>query len=100
MNSIKVTPDELRAGAGKVDNEAAQYHSLYTNLLADVQTMTTTDWTGEDATTFYNQVEGFRSDFDKMRDLMKDYASFLRIAADNYQNTQEEVKRQAQSLAN
>ncbi len=100
MDKIRVTPDELRIGARKVDNEAAHYHSLYTNLLADVQTMTATDWTGEDATTFYNQVEGFRNDFDKMKELMCDYANFLRIAADNYQNTQEEVKRQAQSLAN
>lgn len=100
MDKIRVTPDELRRGARAVDNEASQYHSLYTNLLADVQTMTATDWTGEDATAFYNQVEGFRSDFDKMKELMSDYADFLRIAADNYQNTQEEVKRQAQSLAN
>lgn len=100
MNSIKVTPDSLRTGARKVDTEATQYHKLYTNLLTDVQTMTSSDWTGEDATAFYNQVEGFRSDFDKMKELMNDYANFLRIAADNYQNTQEEVKRQAQSLAN
>lgn len=100
MDKIKVTPEQLRAGARKVDAEAAQYHNYYTKLLSDVQTMTTTDWTGEDATTFYNQVEGFRADFDKMKNLMIDYANFLRIAADNYQNTQEEVKRQAQSLAN
>lgn len=100
MDKIKVTPDELRTKAGEVDAKADIYHNLYNGLLADVQLMTSSDWTGEDATAFYNQVEGFRSDFDKMQGLMKDYAGFLRIAADNYQNTQEEVKRQAQSLAN
>lgn len=98
MESIKVTPENLIAKAGQVDSEASKYYSEYRGLLSDVQTLTGTDWTGEDAKEFREKVEGFEPDFNKMKELMNEYANFLREAAKNYQNTQENVRATIKSL--
>lgn len=91
MESIKVTPENLRAQAAKVDEEAQKYYSEYRGLLTDVDTLTSSDYKGEDADAFRNKVNNFEPDFNKMKELMNEYASFLRQAADNYQSTQENV---------
>lgn len=98
MDSILVTPENLKKKAAEVDNKAADYFKEYQKLLADVQSFTSTDWTGEDATAFREKVEGFEPDFSKMKTLMEEYASFLRQAATNYENTQSNVKNSIASL--
>lgn len=97
MDSIKVTPENLRTQAGKVDQEATDYFNEYNSLLRDVELLTSTDYTGEDANEFLQKVRGFEPDFSKMKNLMNEYASFLRQSADNYQNTQENVKNMIKS---
>lgn len=98
MDSIRVTPENLRSQAAKVDDEAQRYYNEYHGLLQDVGTLTSSDWTGEDANEFRKKVENFEPDFNKMKELMNEYADFLRQAASNYQNTQENVKNTIRSL--
>ncbi len=98
MNSITVTPENLIRQAGKVDEEAERYYNEYQSLLADVSALTSTDWKGEDATLFKQKVEDFEPDFNKMKELMQEYAAFLRQAAKNYQDTQSNVKASINSL--
>lgn len=98
MESIKVTPENLIAKAGQVDSEAREYYNEYRGLLSDVESLTGSDWTGEDANKFREKVEGFEPDFNKMKKLMNEYAIFLREAAKNYQNTQENVIASIKSL--
>lgn len=100
MNSITVTTQSLRNKANEVDAKAAEYLSHYESLLDDVNTLTTSDWQGEDATAFRNQVEGFREDFQKMRELMEDYAVFLREAASKYDDVQENMINTIKGLQN
>lgn len=92
MESILVTPENLNAKAGEVDGKASEYYSKYQALLADVQSLTSTDWTGEDATAFLQKVQDFEPDFMKMKQLMEEYASFLRQASSNYTTTQSNIK--------
>lgn len=98
MESIKVDTQELRNAASKVDNIAASYEQAYVNMINNVATFTSTDWTGDDATAFKNKVEDFRDDLDRMKKLMNEYASTLRTFAKNYEDTQEQVKQKNQSL--
>ncbi len=98
MESIKVTPEQLIEKAGQVDSKASEYYNEYRGLLSDVESLTGSDWTGEDANAFREKVEGFEPDFNKMKELMNEYASFLREAAKNYQNTQENVIASVKSL--
>lgn len=98
MEYIRVTPETLRAQAAKVDQEAQNYYSEYQGLLRDVDEFTATDYKGADAEAFKNKVYNFEPDFNKMKELMNEYASFLRQAADNYDNTQENVINTINSL--
>lgn len=97
MESIKVTPENLRTQASKVDQEAQNYFSEYQGLLKDVEAFTSTDYRGDDANEFRQKVHNFEPDFNKMKELMNEYATFLRQAADNYQNTQDNVKNMIKS---
>lgn len=98
MQSITVTPETLESQAGKVDQKASDYYNDYVKLLTEVRDMTSTDWKGEDAMAFKTKVEAFEADFKKMKSLMDEYASYLRQAAKNYRDTQENVKSNISSL--
>ena len=98
MESISVDTQEVRTVAGQVDEIAANYESTYNNLLNNVSTFTSTDWTGDDADAFRNKVEGFRDDLERMKGLMNEYASALRMFAQNYEDTQNRIKQQSQGL--
>lgn len=98
MASITVTPENLIEKAGQVNRQADKYYNEYTNLLKDVQTLTADDWTGDDAEAFKEKVEGFRLDFEKMKELMNEYARFLKEAAESYQNTQRNAINTINSL--
>lgn len=92
MQSITVTPETLESQAGKVDQKAIDYFNDYMKLLNEVRDMTSIDWKGEDATAFKAKVEAFEADFKKMKQLMDEYAAYLRQAAKNYRETQINVK--------
>lgn len=98
MDSTKVTPEILRKQAAKVDEEADRYYDEYHSLIGDVGEMTTTDWTGDDANEFRDKVGNFEPDFNKMKELMNDYANYLRQAADNYDNRQETTRSAIRGL--
>jgi WXG100 family type VII secretion target len=100
MTSIQVTPDNLRTQAAKVDQLATEYNDQYTTLLNEVDGFTSTDWKGSDATAFRDQVQGFKDDFVKMKELMNDYARFMRDSAQLYEDTQKDIINQAKGLQN
>ncbi len=92
MDSILVTPEDLQKKATDVDNKAADYYNEYQKLLNEVRDFTSSDYQGEDAKAFCLKVEGFEPEFGKMKELMNQYAQFLRDAAQNYLNAQENAK--------
>ena len=98
MESIKVTTENLVAQAVKVESEAADYLAKYNQLLADVDSLTSTDFTGDDANAFRTKVRGFEPEFKKMKELMEAYAQHLRDAAKTYENTQADVKGRINGL--
>lgn len=99
MQSITVTPEILDSQAAKVDQKASEYYNHYTRLLADVKNMTSSDWKGDDANAFRDKVEAFEPDFKNMKNLMDDYASYLRQAAKNYRDTQKNVTDSISALS-
>lgn len=100
MESIQVTTGELYSAAQTIDTKADFYETTYQNLLRKVDSFTTSDFKGDDADAFRNQVNGFNDDFVKMKALMNEYAAALRDFAKNYEGTQRNVKNQAQGLQN
>lgn len=98
MESILVTPENLDSQAKKVDSKASEYYQTYTDLVNEVRRFTDSEWQGEDAKEFCRKVEDFENDFKNMKELMEEYASFLRQAATNYRNTQDNVRNTIKGL--
>ncbi len=98
QGKIIVDSTRLDSTASQVDHLADDYEGEYKALFTTVQEMQSA-WAGEDNTAFTNQIEGFRDDFERMTKLMRDYAAYLRKAAQAYLDTQDNVARQAQTLS-
>ena len=98
MESIQVTPANLRKAAGEVETLAGTYKKQYGELFGLVETFTTTDYQGKDAREFCAKVKDFEDDFMKMKNRMDDYAQFLKKAADEYERNQENLRSQIASL--
>ncbi|MCM1191146.1 MAG: WXG100 family type VII secretion target [Butyrivibrio sp.] len=98
MDSIQVTPAKLRGAAEEVEMLAVEYSKQYEQLFELVETFTSTDYQGKDAKEFCAKVKDFKDDFVKMKNLMDEYAQFLKTAADDYEKNQENLSSQIASL--
>lgn len=98
-NKIVVNPTELRNTASKIDSMSDEYQKLYNDLYNEVGNMSAV-WRGEDNIAFTSQIEGFRDDFEKMSQLMKEYSQFLKTAAQTYEKAQDETVAAARRLQN
>lgn len=97
--TIQVTPEQLESTAGKIEGLAAEYKTQYEQMYSETNAMGST-WSGKDNTAFVDQIAGFKNDFEKMHNLMLQYADFLRKSAKNYRETQDTVVREARKLVN
>ena len=95
---IVVDTSRLDSTAAQVDKLADAYEGEYIALFGTVKEMQTA-WAGEDNTAFTTQIEGFRDDFQRMTQLMRDYAAYLRKAAAAYRETQDNIASQAKTLS-
>lgn len=97
--NILVTPEQLETAASKIETTAQDYQAQYNALYSKTDALAST-WQGEDNAAFVNQIAGFKDDFQKMYNLMMQYAEFLRVSAKAYRTTQEQVIAQAKNLVN
>ena len=95
---IVVETARLDQTAARVEELAGTYNSTYMKLFQTVQEMQSA-WSGEDNVAFTNQIEGFRDDFQRMEQLMKDYAAYIRKVAASYRDTQDSVTASAKTLS-
>ncbi len=94
---IIVETTQLDTAAGKVEELATNYFEEYTKLY-ELVTELQNAWAGADNTAYTNQINEFKDDFQRMKNLMDDYAQFLRETAAKYRSVQEEIKTGAQKL--
>ena len=98
LGLITVETERLDQVAGQVEGYADDYLKAYNELFTIVKDMKEA-WDGKDNVAYTNQIEGFRNDFQKMEQLMRDYAEYLRKCAKTYRDTQENIARSAGSLS-
>lgn len=96
---IKVDPAKLRSASSEIKTQAADYQRYYEQLFTIVTNLQQ-GWQGKDNLAFTEQIKGFEDDFRKMKSLMNQYAEYLSITADNYQNTQDDRVVQVRKLTN
>lgn len=100
-NSIRYTE-----GTETVVNIASQITSLgddffreYTQLYNMVETDLAACWKGEDAEAFKTKVEGEKHFFESMRDVINEYATFLRNTANAHDARMYDSKEQVSSCS-
>ena len=98
QGKIIVETSRLDSTARQVDDLANDYEREYQALFGTVGDLQNA-WSGEDNVAFTTQIEGFRDDFQRMTRLMRDYADYLRKAADSYRKTQENLAAKAKTLS-
>ena len=98
--------NSIRYGEGTetVVNTSAQISSLgddffreYTSLYNLVENELANCWKGEDSEAFKQKVNEMKHYFDSMRDVITEYATFLRNTANAHDARMEDSKSQVQS---
>lgn len=95
---ISVETAQLDSTATQIDGLADSYNSSYTTLFNTVQELRNA-WEGRDNVAFTSQIEGFRDDFQRMEQLMREYSAFLKKSANAYRETQSNIENSARMLS-
>ena len=96
---IVVDPAKLESAARQMEQQTAEYTKIYNQLFSEVDGMGKA-WQGTDNIAFVTQIKGFMDDFEQMKKLMNDYATFLKNSATAYNKTQSEIVTKAKGLTN
>ena len=94
---IHVDMIQVMTNAAYISQQAQQYAGVYGNIYQLLDEMGTI-WQGKDYDAFAQQLVAFRKDFDRMKQVLEDYAAYLRESASIYRRLQEECMTMAGRL--
>ncbi|MDR1638963.1 MAG: WXG100 family type VII secretion target [Clostridiales bacterium] len=92
-----VTPELLRQTASQCEAQRARYHSIYTKVLGEANTLNPF-FKGRAHDAFVRRLQAFENDFRLMEELLFKYVTFLKESARNYDVTDENVAAGANKL--
>lgn len=95
---IDIKPDRLRSIAQQMDSHTEEYGKIVTEMYGHVTEMEPF-FKGQDSNTFHTQIEGFRPRLNSLKELMQDYARFLRDAAQLMEERQVDIVGKFQGLS-
>ena len=96
-DKLSVTYAQLEAASNKVESKANDYRAAYTRLYGRVDSLST-GMAGDDHKAFVEQINGFKDDFQRMEQLMHEYAEYLKKAAITLRETEERLAAEARNL--
>ena len=73
----------LTGTAKTIEAQAREYQQLYTQLYQAVDSMNSA-WQGKDNVAFTTQIKGFKDDFERMKQLLLDFAELIKFANTEY----------------
>ncbi len=94
---IEVETSRLDGVSKEVDALADRYAAEFKKLLTTADSVKAV-YDGEDSAAFITQIRGFEDDFQKMTQLMHQYAAYLKSTAQTYRDTQDSVMGEAKTL--
>lgn len=95
---ITVNYEELAQGAGYLHQQSEEYHQMVHQIYSRMQQMQGI-WQGSDHQAFISQLEQFRPQLEKLRDVIEAYSQYLFKSASLYQQVQQDRIAKARSLA-
>lgn len=87
---FKVEPQTLRESKTRIEAMKDEYNGEITKLYNEVEGLVT-NWKGTSSTTFNTQLLGLREDFNKLGELMMNYATVLENASKTYSQTDDSL---------
>lgn len=97
MAKTVVNPKILMDTSREIEGKASEYRSSYQQFYNEVENLKT-KWKGDAVAKAAEQFGRFEDDFDRMYDLMMDYADYLRNAANAYDQANEKIIGEAAAL--
>ena len=94
---INVDMNQLSQNASFIQGQAEEYAEVYGSVYRLLQQMEGY-WKGKDFLAFSEQLNAFRSDFELMKKVLIEYASYLRESAAVYARLQDECAAMASRL--
>ena len=94
---INVDMNQLIQNASFIQGQAEEYAEVYGSVYLLLQQMEGY-WKGKDFLAFSEQLNAFRSDFELMKKVLIEYASYLRESAALYARLQDECAAMASRL--
>lgn len=94
---IHVDMNQLLQHASFISEQAQQYANTYEKIYQLLEQMNLV-WKGNDFDAFANQLKDFRKDFNRMKQVLDDYAAYLRESASIYDRLQQECIAMANRL--
>jgi WXG100 family type VII secretion target len=98
-NVIRVTPEELKSAAGRLDAKNTEMKGLTQNMTDTVMKLTGRIWSGEAQTEYINRFKGLEQDMLKLHELIRKHVDDLNLIANEYQSTETKNLEEAGNLS-
>jgi WXG100 family type VII secretion target len=96
--TINVTPEELENSATVVEGKIGEYNQAYNKLYQEVETMGAT-WKGEANQRYVEQINGFKDDFQRLEQILREYVKVINDAAKKYRTAENKLRDDAGRLS-
>jgi WXG100 family type VII secretion target len=98
-NVIRVTPEELKSAAGRLDAKGTEVKTLTQSMTQTVNALTGRIWSGEAQNTYVSRFKGLEEDILQLSKLISDHVAHLNTIASEYQTTETRNQEQSASLS-
>lgn len=98
-NVIRVTPEELKAAAGRLDEKSTEIKTLTTSMTQTVMALTGRIWSGEAQNQYVTRFKGLEEDILRLTKLLQDHVTHLNTIAAEYQTTETRNLEEASNLS-
>ncbi len=98
-NVIRVTPEELKARAGRMESKSQEIQTKTQQMTEMVNTLTGRIWSGEAQAEYSRKFTGLQDDITKLHKMIKDQVEHLNMIANEYQRVENANKETAASLS-
>ncbi len=98
-NSIRYSEgaDSIRKTAAKIDNLNDDFYKEYTEFYSIVEGELMSNWKGDDADAFVTKANDEKGHFESMKEVISEYATFLRNTANAHESRMEDSRDQISS---
>lgn len=95
-NSIRYSEgtDSILNTAAKIDSLNDEFYSEYTEFYSTIEGELMVNWKGEDSDAFRQRANDVKPNFELMKEVIEEYASFLRNTANAHEARMEDSKDQ------